>query len=36
MATNLYDQDFVTWTEQQAKAIRRVTAERVNISEPID
>src|SRR5690242_600857 len=36
MAADLYDQDFVTWAEQQAKAIRRAAAERVNTSEPID
>ncbi|WP_191057859.1 DUF29 domain-containing protein [Geminicoccus harenae] len=36
MTPDLYDQDFVTWAEQQAKAIRRAAAERVNTSEPID
>jgi hypothetical protein len=35
MAADLYDRDFVTWAERQAKAIRRA-AERVSISEPID
>ena len=36
MAAKLYDQDFFTWTERQAGAIRKAAAERVNTSEPID
>lgn len=31
MATQLYDADFYEWTQQQARALRRMAAERVNI-----
>ena len=36
MTADLYDTDFITWSERQAYAIRKAAAERVNVSEPID
>jgi hypothetical protein len=34
--SSLYDTDFYTWTRQQAAALRKAAAERVNMSAPLD